>query len=460
MNIPNINSIYKKKKSKRRVSITAKFLLGTVIVLLLNLICVFAVTSYQIGTTTESIYQQELENIAAISVDFFTKLNPETDNGYDLKAMISEFEKTYPYRISFIENDRLISAFISYSQFETMRIRSSGWFGNGLQRYYYQIQDLNMMGSSGTVIKIIIAKEIPLISEQMQSVLLYSGIAILLISVPTILLLLALFRRMSRQIEIVSEAAAQIADGNFNEKIDIQSRDEIGDLAVSINHMTEKLQRNEADRDAFLAGVSHELRTPLTTLKANTKGIIDEVIPRNQAKDYLLSNVEEIDRLTMMVNDLILVSGLEQNKFLATDETNLSELLLDVVKQMELVAGQKQITFSCMIEDHLFKSIDKIKMVQVFINVFDNAVNYSPTGSIIFVSAKRDGDKVIINVRDEGCGIEFEDPDIIFKRFFKSSSSSGLGLGMYLSKLIVIAHGGTINAISNTKSGTTIRISL
>jgi signal transduction histidine kinase len=445
---------------KTRISITTKFLVGVVLVLLINIILVFMVTAFQIESASKDAYEVELDTSFTTIMSVFEKLESTTEADFDMKASLDKFLMKYPYKIVVIKDGKVIeNNFINQSQYESMKKNGPATFSMGMKRYFYRAYETGTTKYSSQ--KILIAKQIPLINDRMKNVLQLSGVAIVLISVPTISLLFLIFRRMSNQIVAVRNATIQVADGNFDEEIEVQSNDEIGDLASSINEMTKRLKQSEADRDAFLASVSHELRTPLTTLKANTKGILDRIIPADQIRKYLLSNVEEIDRLTIMVNDLILASSFEQNKVLVKEHTNLNELLSSVISQMGIVGMQKGITFSCHIESQLEKDVDRLKLKQVFVNVIDNAVKYSKKWSTITIIAKKLGDKVVISITDSGCGIEFKDTNKIFDRFCKGKNSSGLGLGMYISKLIVNAHGGKIKAYNNpNSSGATIEIVL
>lgn len=445
---------------KTRISITTKFLVGVVLVLFINIILVFMVTAFQIESASKDAYKVELDTSFTTIMSVFEKLGSTTEADLDVKASLDKFLMKYPYKIVVIKDGKVMeNDFINQSQYESMKKNGPATFSVGIKRYFYRAYETGTTKYSSE--KILIAKQIPLINDRMKNVLQLSGVAIVLISVPTISLLFLIFRRMSNQIVAVRNATIQVADGNFDEEIEVQSNDEIGDLASSINEMTKRLKQSEADRDAFLASVSHELRTPLTTLKANTKGILDRIIPADQIRKYLLSNVEEIDRLTIMVNDLILASSFEQNKVLVKEQTNLSELLSNVISQMGIVGMQKGITFSCHIESQLEKDVDRLKLKQVFVNVIDNAVKYSKKWSTITITAKKLGDKIVISVTDSGCGIEFKDPNKIFERFCKGKNSSGLGLGMYISKLIINAHGGKIKAYNNSNSsGATIEIVL
>lgn len=160
-----------------------------------------------------------------------------------------------------------------------------------------------------------------------------------------------------------------------------------------------------------------------------------------------------------MINDIIITSSFEKNNELALENTDVGLLLSDCVYQVTVVSAQKKIYIEKNISPGLTAMADRMKLKQVFLNVLDNAVQYSAHGSAVIVAAEVHDKTIQITVTNQGNGFEIDDPDRIFRRFFKGKNSSGLGLGMYISRIIIKAHGGRITA-QNVTGGAQIKIIL
>ncbi len=281
------------------------------------------------------------------------------------------------------------------------------------------------------------------------------GFTFLAIVLPTILVLYFLSKKFTRPLVAMSTAADKLANGDFSHRVNVNNKDEVGRLADSLNNMAERLQQLEQARRDFIANVSHELRTPLTTILANTQGIIDGVVTREEVNSFLKVNLEETKRLSLLVNELIELSTLEKGKMkLDKQITDISELVSDITRQMELKALEKNLRLSANIEEGLKGNIDKNRIRQVMINLIDNAVRYTPEGGEVVVSINREDQYIKIEVSDTGCGISKEHLPMIFERFYKAGDSRGSGIGLSISKLIIEAHNGRIWVESEEGKGT------
>jgi len=447
---------------KRRFSISHKITIVIILVLILNLLLVMFVTAYNFYNISMRLSKEELDNSSDNIKSIVEKL-AETDES-NLDKYLSDYETKTTFKIQLIKNKFIDNKkFISTEEYnQIVKNNGDSVMMLGGKRYYIRLYPVTPFIYNTKVTNIqyelILAKELPLLSEQATQIINLSIIAFLLISIPTTIILYLFIRRFTKPIIQMSEIAEDISDGNFLGYIKVKSKDEIGDLANSLNNMSQKLYENERSRDAFLAGVSHELRTPLTTIKANTKGILDGVIPKDEVEYYLHSNVEEIDRLAKMVNDLILVSSLEQDKSMALESTNISDILPDVVKQMKFISDNKGVNIVCEIAPNLIFQVDRLKLKQVFINLLDNAIKFSPQGSCVKVYAFKEGRNIKITISDEGKGLSDIMLKNLFVRFYRDRKSEGLGLGLYISNLIVEAHNGKITAKNNNDKGATFEI--
>lgn len=302
---------------------------------------------------------------------------------------------------------------------------------------------------------LLVSKQLPGLSEQALGIIRNSFLIMLLVSVPTIGFLTLLIRRFTKPIIAMSIAAEGFADEQFDVSLPVDSSDEIGQLANSLNHMAKQLKENHLSREAFLASVSHELRTPLTTLKANTQGILDGIITTEELPEYLDSNMEEIDRLNLMVNELIMASSLEQNHDLHKEPLIVADLVQSVTQQMRLHAEKLGVNLSCSLDVDIQAFLDKAKMRQVLINLIENAIRHSTADGTVTLSCQtcpEQGHRFLLRICDQGCGLSEDARQRIFDRFYRDGNSTGLGLGLYISRQIVQAHGGDITA-SNCPEG-------
>jgi len=237
------------------------------------------------------------------------------------------------------------------------------------------------------------------------------------------------------------------------------SGDEVGQLIRAFNETLERLEDLFTRQRRFLADVSHELRTPLTVIKGNV-GLIRKL---GEADEESLNGIEqEVDRLTRMVGDLLLLAQAESGRLpLALAPVEIDTVLLEVFQQMRVLAGEKvQIRMTEIDQVQVIGDRDRLK--QVLLNLVGNAVQYTPTGGTVSLALRKTGAQVQIIINDTGHGIPASDLPHIFERFFRgeksrkrSSTSSGFGLGLSIAFWIVKAHGGTIEVTSKEGKGTT-----
>jgi two-component system OmpR family sensor kinase len=239
--------------------------------------------------------------------------------------------------------------------------------------------------------------------------------------------------------------------------------DEMGRLIASFNETLERLEHIFSSQQRFLADVSHELRTPLTVIKGNA----DLMRRMKQVDEEMLAGiVDESDRLTRLVGNLLLEAQAESGKLpLHFAPLELDTLLLEVFKEMRTLAHEKvQIKLTEI--DQIMVNGDRDRLKQVLINLVSNAINYSPLNGEVYLSLARVGENARIIVRDTGPGIPAEDLPHIFERFYRAEKSrtrskiGGFGLGLAIAYWIVDHHGGRIEVDSTEGEGTTFCIYL
>lgn len=226
---------------------------------------------------------------------------------------------------------------------------------------------------------------------------------------------------------------------------------------------TTDLRRLERVRQDFVANVSHELRTPLTTIRAMAETLLEEPENKELAERYLGKITDEVDRLSLIANDLLILSAAESNPVRKHD-CDIAEIFRSVSQQLERKAAAKDLYLRYDGPPSLSIEANGSQMNQVAINLIDNAINYTSTGGIE-VSVAQHADQVVIQVKDTGIGISSEHLERVFERFYRvdkgrSRATGGTGLGLSIVKHIVEAHGGQVNAQSSLNQGSTFIVRL
>lgn len=273
--------------------------------------------------------------------------------------------------------------------------------------------------------------------------------------------------RLTKPLKYMSKAARNIAKGDFSNRIPVMSDDEIGELSVLFNRMTDSLSRNEQVRRSFISNISHELKTPMTIISGFIDGIIDGTIDESRQKYYLKIVSEEVKRLSRLVQSMLSIARLESDeRRINPVDFDFAELVLTVVVSMEQKITSKKLSIIGL-EDlsHTVINADKDLIYQVVYNIVDNAVKYSNDGGKITFSSHRISEDIKFSVKNDGAGIASEDIPHIFERFYKadksrSSNKDSLGLGLYITKTIVDLHDGEISVDSRVGEFTEFKLSL
>jgi signal transduction histidine kinase len=281
--------------------------------------------------------------------------------------------------------------------------------------------------------------------------LLLSLLAAAMIAIPVSLLL---SRGVVAPVRAMTTASQRVADGHYNERVQIVGQDELGRLAHSFNQMAEKLEQVESMRRQLIGDVSHELRTPLTAIKGSMEGLIDGVLPATP-ETYLQIH-QEAGRLARLVDDLQELSRVEAGSYpLEMRPLDLAKLFETAFKRLINQALEKRIELKADLPDDLPAVLgDPDRITQVLTNLVGNAVQYTPDGGQVTVSARRTGGDVLVSVIDTGVGIPAEHLPLLFHRFYRVDKSrsrqagGGSGIGLTIARHLVEAHTGKIWAES------------
>jgi signal transduction histidine kinase len=276
-------------------------------------------------------------------------------------------------------------------------------------------------------------------------------------------------RRVSRPLDELTEASGKVAEGDFSARVEVKGPPEVRALLHGFNSMAEKLETNDKQRRAMLADVSHELRTPITVIQGNVEGMLDGMYPADETR--LKSIIEETQILSRLVDDLRTLALAESGSLqLKREPTDLGLLIREVVSAYTSQVQEKEINVEFALAEMDEVEIDPQRVREVLSNLVSNALRYTPSQGVVKVgmaeSTSGEERGVLVYVQDSGPGIESSDLSRIFERFYKSSDSGGMGLGLSIAKYLVEAHGGKIWAESDivpageTGQGTKISFTL
>lgn len=260
-------------------------------------------------------------------------------------------------------------------------------------------------------------------------------------------------------------ATRKIARGNLETRVTINTRDEIGLLATSINELAVELKEYRSNRSEFFANISHELRTPITYLEGYAHLLKNRRFKTEEEEKNCIEIIEqEAKRMSTLVNDLFELSKMEEGRFpLQFEWLDVQEVLESAVSKNKIKAMDKLLELELLVDGEIpLIRADGVRLEQIFINLIENAIRYTEKGSIT-IQLKYQSDQVIIIFKDTGPGIPEGDIPYIFERFYRVEKSrsrnlGGTGLGLAIVKNLVELQQGSINVKSTLGIGTTFEV--
>ena len=297
-------------------------------------------------------------------------------------------------------------------------------------------------------------------------------LAALASSVVAVLVSLLVSRQVVAPVQEMMLASQRISEGHYNERVQVpgdvskDELDELSQLALRFNRMAASLEQAEEVRRQLIADVTHELRTPLTAVKGSMEGLIDGVLPADEGTYQQI--ISEADRLQRLVNDLQELSRVEAGAYeLNIHSTRVSDLLTAAEARLGRQFEEKDVILEIAIPDDLPQVLaDEDRIGQVLLNLVGNALQYTPPGGKVRVTAAAQSGEVYIAVSDSGMGIPAEHLPHLFTRFYRvdksrSRAGGGSGIGLTIAKYLVEAQGGSIWAQSEGAGrGSTFTFSL
>lgn len=254
-------------------------------------------------------------------------------------------------------------------------------------------------------------------------------------------------RMLFKPLAELNTIARKISKGEVNQRVIVNSNDEIGQLSESFNSMAIALEETDNNRRDFLSNISHELRSPITSIRGFIAGILDGIIPKDKEDYYLKIAYDEIQRLTRLVNDLLDLSAMESGKFsFKLTEMDINEIIKICVTRFETKIIDKAIKANVTLEgEHLYVAGDRDRLIQVLTNLLDNSIKHAADSGHIKIQTKTKGKKVHVSIYNDGEPIKDEDIKAIWDRFYKADRSRtnkvSTGLGLPIVRNIITQFG-------------------
>jgi PAS domain S-box-containing protein len=249
--------------------------------------------------------------------------------------------------------------------------------------------------------------------------------------------------------------------GKFTTDHEILVTGVVNHAAITLDNakLYEEIQRINAKKDEFIGIASHELKTPVTSLKGYLQIFENNLPEEDRNKVFIRKALIQVNKLSTLISDLLDISRIETGKFpLAISEFDLKQLLQESMELMQYSARTHRINFHSD-EEKLMVKADKQRIEQVIVNLLSNAIKYSPDANTVNVDLLQKDGKAVVSVQDFGMGINLEQQDRIFSRFYRvdelATHISGMGIGLYISKEIISRHNGNMRLTSERGKGST-----
>ncbi|MCQ2441089.1 MAG: HAMP domain-containing histidine kinase [Clostridia bacterium] len=469
-----------------RQRLFSKYFLATTVIVLISLTVMLTILTFVYNKNLSDTKYDTLSNVCESVLDFTNKKNDGSIGESELYYLVSNLASTSDTDVYITDTDGVITACSCKDFTENGNCDHSGskieseFIGSiskdkvnklsdiGIYKNLHQVTASAIKSQNGETEGYVIATatltSVKTLMRKMTRLYVISAI------IPIVLMFFALYfmtYRMTRPLKLMSVAAKAMAKGDFSKRIPVTSDDEIGELAVSFNQMTNSLARLEEMRKSFVANVSHELKTPMTTISGFIDGIIDGTISEDKQRYYLSIVSDEVRRLSRMVQSMLSVSKLESGEFVLKNEKfDFKELLLNIVISQEQRIEEQCIEINGLDEiESVTVSADKDLIHRAIYNLVDNAIKFNRKGGKIDFSLKIDSKRMLFYISNTGNGIPQAELPFVFERFYKvdksrSDNKNSTGLGLYIVKTIIKTHGGTVAVSSRENELTQFEVSL
>ncbi|SNU06964.1 Signal transduction histidine kinase [Lachnospiraceae bacterium] len=461
------------QKTDKHISIKTYILITVIMLVSLSLIAVFFVSFFFVkNRLTSRVVNGIAADSKTISEDVKAYGTEELINRGRLFYEVEENAKKNNGRIMIISRDYHILQDTDNSHTDRLIISRNimrvmtGKIDKMINHVDNNVEVINPIESDGNVMGVVISTaSLYDTNTSLMKQFIIIGAVILLVLFIDILIIIRIARGAVSDLEDINEQMIHTVQGNLQEGLSRQRFSETQEFADSFNEVLSKLSTIDQTRSEFVSNVSHELKTPITSMKVLAESIIEnEGADVDDYKEFMTDIVDEIDRETKIINDLLaLVKTDSQNNQMNYEESDINNMMETIVKTVTPLAKQRSIDISYEGYREVTAEVDVVKLSLAISNLVENAVKYNIESGWIRCSLNADHKFFYIKVADSGVGIPDDAKDKVFEKFYRvdkarSRDTGGTGLGLSITRNIINAHRGTIKLYSESGKGTTFTV--
>ncbi|MFY0520358.1 sensor histidine kinase [Lysinibacillus sp. UGB7] len=431
---------------------------------------------------TDFLYEQlYVEDTESTMIEVGTKLQTMYSSGKVTDEFIADVEHYNDYsnlNIFAVRNPRELSACVPFDiDYETL-------IGAEERQQLLAGEYVQKIGYEPRFDRQLISVVLPLVDQNRLEGIIYiyfplakiselasQEVILLFVSAFFFLIVISFFvykglRHIMRPLSELQTAVEQMSYGNYETRVPVNSSDEIGKLSSTFNDMAEAIQREDEMQKTFLATVSHELRTPISYVKGYSEAMQKGIIAEAQKEETIQLIVREANRMERLTNELLQLARMEnEQKEITLYPIPLAETLREVQQILIHQAQKKDITLQLTADDSLIVKADEVKLKQIFINIIENAINYSHEQSKVEITAVENNEFAHITIKDYGIGIPLADLSHVTERFYRvnkarSRADGGSGLGLSIVEQLLKQLYGKIEIESEVEKGTKVNITI
>ena len=457
-------------------SITKRWVRGSLLITIVVLLMAEAVFLY---FSITNYYEGARRALSSRSSTILTQLSAsgsQTGESREnvLRRMVEQFSEKDKFELMLVDNSGRVAVSTTGFSRETVAGNDlvkalSSEDGTGYSVYQSEMGEKVMAMTallpypSGDLLAIRLVTSLALVDRSIETMVVISLALVTAIILFSVWSGMFFIRSIVRPLNEIEATAAKIALGDLSIRLEQKSDDEIGKLSAAINHMAGELDKNERMKNDFISSVSHELRTPLTSIK----GWVETIAAVEDPKDPVYKRgvqviAEETDRLYAMVEELLDFSRMQNG---LTLKPQLLDLAAELTDAAIMVERRVELEGLRLVWEEPAQPVpvsgDPARLRQVFINVLDNAIKYSPKGGVITIELLTDASNAYVSIMDQGPGISPEDLENVRIKFYKGKGAvRGSGIGLAVVDEIMQAHGGALDIQSEVGHGTTVTLRL
>ena len=459
-------------------SLYSKFLLGYLVFGLLGFVTIATLSSrmvhrYLVEQQANLLYD-EANTLANHCSSLYSGMSLDLESASSQLEIMSDFIEADIWVVdqngSIIADSRING--LTGHTIENFNPTAIGNQSYGIGNYYglfpYDVISVSapITGNYTTYGYILIHKPLSTLETELNQILNIVYISGLILFALSLIILLVFTKTVYFPLRRITEGANEYASGHLEHRIKVETQDEMGYLAATLNYMSSELNKLEEYQRTFIANVSHDFRSPLTSIKGYLEAILDGTIPPEMQEKYLSRVISETERLNKLTQGMLTLDSLDSKGYLSRTNFDINRTIKDTAASFEGTCDAKDISFELTFSDSIqMVYADLGKIQQVLYNLIDNAIKFSHPGGTIYIQTSLRREKVFISVKDNGIGIPKESQKKIWDRFYKSDTSrgkdkKGTGLGLAIVKEIIQSHGENIDVISTEGVGTEFIFSL